>query len=126
MADGHISISKVYTFVAATILLDLDTPMGKAFVQQLVPFACQNLEGNQEFSQLYAQVEKENTPVELGTGIYESNSTDAFGKWLESKGKDINIKPGDGKISFFAGDAQNPQDGRSFKWCVFFYFDFTK
>ena len=126
MVPSPIKIKSVYSFVAATIMLDLNTPMGKAMVNQIHPYACQNLrQGNPEFNRLYSQVEKENTPHMLGTGMATSieGFTDAFLDWLKSKG--INIKDANRKrkICVFGGNAQNPQNGLSFKWSVLIYFD---
>jgi hypothetical protein len=126
MVPGPTKIKGVYSFVAATIMLDLSTPMGNAMVQQILPYACQNLrQGNPEFNQLYSQVERENTPHVQGTGMSTSveGFIGAFTSWLKSRGisiKDIDRKK---KISVFSGDAQNPQNGLSFKWAVLIYFD---
>ena len=119
-------IKTIYSFVAATIMLDLNTPTGKAMVQQMHPYACQNLrQGNPEFNRLYTQVERENTPRVLGTGMAASPNgfAEAFSAWLKSKG--VNISDADRKknISVFGGDAKNPQTGLSFKWSVLIYFD---
>jgi hypothetical protein len=126
MAPSPTKIKGVYSFVAATIMLDLSTPMGNAMVQQIFPYACQNLrQGNPEFNRLYSQVEKENTPHVQGTGMAASveGFTAAFLSWLKSRG--LNIKDVDKKkkICVFGGDAQNPQTGLSFKWAVLIYFD---
>ena len=119
-------IKTVYSFVAATIMLDLNTPMGKAMVQQMHPYACQNLrQGNPEFNQLYSQVERENTPHVLGTGMAASPDgfAEAFTVWLASKGVSITAADRQKRISVFGGNAQNPQTGLSFKWGVLIYFD---
>ena len=82
-------IKTVYSFVAATIKLDLNTPMGKAMVQQIRPYACQQLrQGNPEFNRFYNQVEKENTPHVIGTGMAASSEhfAEAFSAWLKTKG----------------------------------------
>lgn len=123
-------IKKVYSFIGATILLDLATPMGKAIIQQIHPYACQQLsQGNSEFRQLYRQVEEENSPHELGTGTAESSEgiSAAFLAWLKTRGINItDISQSGGKISVFGGNAQNPQNGKSFEWSAFFYFDIEK
>ncbi len=128
MVPSPIKIKTVYSFVAATIMLDLNTPMGKAMVEQIFPFACQNLRQDKpEFDRLYSQVEREDPPHVQGTGMAASEDlTGAFLAWLNSRGIDINDDDKKKKISVFGGDAQNPQDGSSFKWCVYLYFDIEK
>jgi hypothetical protein len=129
MVPSPTKIRTVYSFVAATIMLDLNTPMGKAMVQQIYPYACQNLrQGNPEFNRLYSQVERENTPHVLGTGMATSSEyfTAAFLDWLESSGINIKYTNRKRKICVFCGDAQDPQNGLSFKWGVLIYFDIEK
>lgn len=124
--DANPKIKTVYSFVAATIMLDLNTSMGNSMVQQIHPYACQNLRnGNPEFSRLYDQVERENTPHVLGTGMAASPEgfVEAFFAWLKSKSIKITDPNRKKKISVFSGDAKNPQTGLSFKWCVTIYFD---
>ena len=119
-------IKTVYSFVGATIMLDLNTPMGKAMVQQIFPYACQQLrQGNPEFNRLYSQVERENTPHIQGTGMAASSKhfAETFIAWLQSRGINISEADKKKKISVFGGDAQNPQNGLSFTWAVLFYFD---
>ena len=120
------SIKTVYSFIASTILLDLNSPMGKAMVQQIHPYACQNLQkNNREFKKLYRQVEKENTPHVLGTGMAASvdGFAEAFSTWLKSQGVNITDADRKGKTFVFGGDAQHPQTGLTFKWSVLIYFD---
>ena len=126
MGANPAKIKTVYSFVAATIMLDLKTTMGKAMVQQIFPFACQNLrKGNPEFSRLYSQVERENTPHVQGTGMSASveGQGEAFLHWIKSKGVDIHDAEKKRKICIFGGNAQNPQNGLSFAWGVLIYFD---
>lgn len=126
MVPSPTKIKTVYSFVAATIMLDLNTPMGKAMVEQIHPYACQNLrQGNPEFNRLYSQVERENTPHVLGTGMATSSEGfhDAFSDWLKSTGVNITDADRKGWTAVFGGDAQNPQTGLSFKWGVLIYFD---
>jgi hypothetical protein len=126
MVPSPTKIKTVYSFVAATIMLDLNTPMGKAMVQQIFPYACQNLrQGNPEFNRLYTQVERENTPHVQGTGMAASSEhfAEAFSAWLKSRGINITDADKKKKISVFGGDAQNPQNGLSFAWSVLIYFD---
>lgn len=126
MVPSPIKIKTVYSFVAATIMLDLNTPMGKAMVEQIFPFACQNLRQEKpEFDRLYSQVERENTPHVQGSGMAASSEgfVGAFSAWLKSRGINITDADRKKKISVFGGDAQNPQDGSSFKWSVLIYFD---
>ena len=118
-------IKTVYSFIGTTnILLDLNSQFGKAVFQQVLPYACQNLrKENSEFDQLYKKVEIEQTPNVFGTGMVHSSAdfTNVFVDWLKTKG--INIDNNNRKkISVFAGNAQNPSDGRSFEWCVLIYF----
>lgn len=125
MVPNPAKIKTVYSFVAATIMLDVSTPMGKAMVDQIHPFACQSLrQENPEFNRLYSQVERENTPHVLGTGMATSPEgfSGAFLDWLKSEGTIIKDADRKDKIYVFGGDAQNPQNGRSFAWCVLFYF----
>ncbi|KPK04551.1 MAG: hypothetical protein AMJ56_17245 [Anaerolineae bacterium SG8_19] len=125
-ASQNTKIKTVYSFVAATIMLDLNTPMGKAMVQQIFPYACQNLrQGNAEFNRLYNQVESENTPHVQGAGMAKSSKhfAEAFSVWLKSRGINITDSDKKKKISVFGGDAQNPQNGLSFQWGVLLYFD---
>jgi hypothetical protein len=122
------SINTVYSFIAATILIDAASPFGEALISQLYPFVTQNLNQTQpSFKRLYDQVERENTPHVMGTGMAASTAgfAGAFVSWLKSKGVNIeNFEPLIGKEIFvFGGDAQNPQDGSSFAWSVSFYFD---
>jgi hypothetical protein len=121
------AIKKVYSFVSSTVLLDLSTPMGKAMVDQIHPYACQQLSaGDTEFRRLYAQVENENAPHELGTGVTKSSAD--FGPaslaWLKARGVHPSGGSDVGKQLFvFAGNAQHPQSGMSFAWAVSYYFD---
>ncbi|MEE8590809.1 MAG: hypothetical protein V3T35_05755 [Spirochaetia bacterium] len=122
------TIKTVYSFIAATILIDAASPFGKALIGQLIPFATQNLsQSHPPFKQLYDQVERENTPHVLGTGMAASPEgfAGAFVSWLESMGVNIeDFNPLIGtEVFVFGGDAQNPQDGSSFAWSVSFYFD---
>jgi len=119
-------IKTVYSFIASTIKLDLDTPAGEAIVQEIHPYACEKLrQENPEFDRLYSQVERENTPHMLGTGMATSPEgfAEAFSDWLKSKGVDIADADKEKKLSVFSGEAQDPESGLSFKWSVLFYFD---
>jgi len=122
------TIKTVYSFIAATILIDAASPFGKALIGQLIPFVTQNLnQSHPPFKQLYDQVERENTSHVLGTGMAASPEgfAGAFVSWLKSKGVNIeDFNPLIGtEVFVFGGDAQNPQDGSSFAWSVSFYFD---
>lgn len=129
MVPSPTKIKTVYSFVAATIMFDLNTPMGNAIVEQIHPYACQELrQGSPEFNRLYSQVERENTPHVLGTGMATSSEgfADAFLHWLKSRSINIKATDRERKICIFSGDAQNPQTGLSFKWGVLIYFDIEK
>jgi len=129
MIPSPTKIKTVYSFVGATIMLDLNTPMGKTIVQQIHPAVCQYLrQGNPEFNQLYSQVERENTAHVLGTGMSESTKgiTDAYLDWLKSRGIDSKDKSKEGKHFVFSGDGKDPQNGLSFAFTVYIYFDFEE
>lgn len=118
-------LKTVYSFIAATEMLDLETPRGKSMVEQIFPYACDQLrQENTEFEQLYLQVERENTPHVQGTGMASSSDgfLEAFSAWLGSAGIEL-AADREKKVSVFSGDAQMPEDGTSFSWCVLFYFD---
>jgi len=51
---------------------------------------------------------------------------EAFSVWLKARGINITDADKKKKISFFSGDAQNPQNGLSFTWCVLLYFDISE
>jgi hypothetical protein len=128
MRPGASPIKTVYSFVAATIPVDAAAPTGRALIEQLLPFVCQNLcQADPAFKQLYDQVETEDSPHVLGTGMAASPKgfAEAFVAWLSTRGIEIDdFGPLIGeKVFFFSGDARDPQDGSSFTWCVLFYFD---
>jgi len=119
-------IKSLYSFIAATTVLDVKTPFGRALVDQVHPYACQNLrKGDAEFDRLYKQVEQENPVHVLGTGM--ATSSEGFGlafeQWLKSHGIELADAGRKKKIAIFAGNAQDPRNGKSFGWCVFIYFD---
>ena len=129
MVPSPTKIKTVYSFFVATIMVDPNTPMGNAIVEQAHPYACQQLrQGDPEFNRLYSQVERENTPHVLGTAMATSPeaAADSFNHWLKSKGIDIKATDRKGKFAIFSGDAQNPQTGLSFTFHVLMYFDFEK
>jgi hypothetical protein len=119
---------RVYSFIASTIMLDSSSALGKSMLQQVPPYVYQNLKGSDStFRELYDKVEKKNSPHIMGTGMARSidDYPNAFLAWLKSKGVIINnIAPlMKKKIFVFSGDAKNPQNNKSYNWCMFIYFD---
>jgi hypothetical protein len=121
------TVKSVYSFVVATTpLLDLKTDIGKALFSQCHAYSCEQLSaGDAEFKRLYDQVDNNNPPHTLGCGVAGSAEAfaPAFSGWLEQQG--LNLKADNKKIALFSGDAQNPNDGSAFQWCVFIYFDLS-
>ncbi|MEW6241220.1 MAG: hypothetical protein AB1564_10480 [Chloroflexota bacterium] len=121
-------IKTVYSFVAATTFLDLGTPFGKAVIQQIHPYAVQNMaQTNPAFKVLYEQVQAENSPHVLGSGAAPSPEgyVEAFLAWLGQKGVKIENVAAyvNSRIFVFGGDAQDPNTGKSFNWSVLIYFE---
>jgi len=120
-------IKKVYSFIAATTVIDLATPIGNAMVEQIHTFACQQLsKGDLEFRRLYTQWGSENAPHEMGAGMAASSDyfADAFAAWLKARGIRTWAAADVGsKLFVFCGDAQDPQTAKPFSWGVSYYFD---
>jgi transcription initiation factor TFIIIB Brf1 subunit/transcription initiation factor TFIIB len=102
--------------------------------QHFIPFAlkqlCEKDSGancSKTFKGLYEQVETENALVARNFAMASSHKEflGAFLASLKSKGIDI---VGDSALKnqlfFFTGDAKNPEDGSSFSWGLFVYYDF--
>jgi hypothetical protein len=122
-------VKTVYSFVATTAtLLDLKDNVGRAVANQIQQLACKEI-GNKypEFRVLYAQVEKENVPHMLGTGMAASpqHFTDAYASWIKSKLPHFVPTALLAGKNFFAwdGSALNPENRKEFKWAVDIYFD---
>jgi hypothetical protein len=120
-------IKKIYSFVGTSIPLDTTTPMGNAFIKQILPFAYQNLlKGNTEFNQLFNQAVKENCPQVIGAGSAVNNEglTIAFNSWLkEARGANLNDPTVGGLTSLFAGNANHPTSGSPFRWVVYVFIE---
>jgi hypothetical protein len=120
-------IKKVYSFIAATTVIDLSTPIGKAMVEQIHAFACQQLsQGNLEFRRLYTQWGSENAPHEMGAGTAASSDYFAgtFAAWLRAKGiQTWDAADVGSKLFVFCGDAQDPHTAKPFSWGMSYYFD---
>jgi len=125
------NIKTVYSFIVSTIMLDSSTPIGDAMLKQIPPFVFQSLRGSDAtFSKLFDQVQNENSPHIMGSGMASSRDQygAAFLAWLKSRGVTItDIAPLVKKqIFLLAGDAMNPETQKSFNWCMFLYFDLDK
>jgi hypothetical protein len=122
------TIHQVYSFIAANILLTASKPEDQQLIQRILAYASKNLSENKpNFKKLYEAVENENSPHLLGTGMAASPKvfSEAFTGWIKSRGISINDYASlvDKQIFILAGDATNPQNGQSFPWGVFIYFD---
>ena len=128
MITSVIQVKTVYSFVVATVLLEPSSPMDNTMIRQIHPYACKSLcKTDPMFKNLYDQVQREGAPHLLGTGMAANSGgfSAAFLQWLKCQGVAITDVPSliEKQIFLFAGTAQNPRDGNSFRWCVLFYFD---
>ncbi|MBI3242350.1 MAG: hypothetical protein HYZ49_08665 [Chloroflexi bacterium] len=117
-------IKRVYSFTSAAI------PLDQATAEQIDLYAWKNLlQENSTFEQLLNQAKKENSLITKGIGIAESSNdvAQAFSAWLQSLGIETKFLGflAEKQVFIYSGNAQNPQNGGSFKWSVSVYFDIT-